>query len=115
MLALDQVQNPGNLAQSSAWPDWFSIPEIVCSPTTADCYNPKVVQANMGTILRVKVHYTALEPYLLWKLPGAEYSVAGLSSRGKTSGSMDPLRRRDRPDGTSVKGSLRPPHDTYFQ
>ena len=53
MLALDQVQNPGNLGTIIRLADWFGIPEIVCSPTTADCYNPKV-----------KVHYTALEPYL---------------------------------------------------
>ena len=64
MLALDQVQNPGNLGTIIRLADWFGIPEIVCSPTTADCYNPKVVQATMGAILRVKVHYTALEPYL---------------------------------------------------
>ena len=64
VLALDQVQNPGNLGTIIRLADWFGIPEIVCSPTTADCYNPKVVQATMGAILRVKVHYTALEPYL---------------------------------------------------
>ena len=60
VLALDQVQNPGNLGTIIRLADWFGIPEIVCSPTTADCYNPKVVQATMGAILRVKVHYTCL-------------------------------------------------------
>lgn len=48
VLALDQVQNPGNLGTIIRLADWFGIPEIVCSPTTADCYNPKVVQATMG-------------------------------------------------------------------
>ena len=40
--------------------DWFGITDIVCSPGSADCFNPKVVQATMGAILRVRVHYTDL-------------------------------------------------------
>ena len=64
VLALDDVQNPGNLGTIIRLADWFGIPEIVCSPGTADCYNPKVVQATMGAILRVKAHYTDLAPYL---------------------------------------------------
>lgn len=64
VLALDQVQNPGNLGTIIRLADWFGIREIVCSPHSADCYNPKVVQATMGAILRVEVHYTELAPYL---------------------------------------------------
>lgn len=64
MLALDDIQNPGNLGTIIRLADWFGIPEIVCSPATADCYNPKVVQATMGAILRVKIHYTDLASYL---------------------------------------------------
>ena len=63
-LALDDVQNPGNLGTIVRLADWFGIADIVCSEASADCFNPKVVQATMGAILRVKVHYTALEPYL---------------------------------------------------
>ncbi|HJA98995.1 MAG TPA: RNA methyltransferase [Candidatus Alistipes avicola] len=63
-LALDEVQNPGNLGTIIRLADWFGITQIVCSPTTADCFNPKVVQATMGAILRVKVHYTDLAPLL---------------------------------------------------
>ena len=63
-LALDDVQNPGNLGTIIRLADWFGITDIICSPGSADCFNPKVVQATMGAILRVKVHYTALEPYL---------------------------------------------------
>ena len=63
-LALDDVQNPGNLGTIIRLADWFGIADIVCSEASADCFNPKVVQATMGAILRVKVHYTALEPYL---------------------------------------------------
>lgn len=64
VLALDDVQNPGNLGTIIRLADWFGISDIVCSPSSADCFNPKVVQATMGAILRVKVHYLDL-PSLL--------------------------------------------------
>ncbi len=59
-LALDDVQNPGNLGTIIRLADWFGITDIVCSPGSADCFNPKVVQATMGAVIRVRVHYTAL-------------------------------------------------------
>lgn len=59
-LALDDVQNPGNLGTIIRLADWFGITDIVCSEASADCFNPKVVQATMGAILRVRVHYTDL-------------------------------------------------------
>ncbi len=64
ILALDEVQNPGNLGTIIRVADWFGITDIVCSEGTADCFNPKVVQATMGAILRVRVHYTDLAGYL---------------------------------------------------
>lgn len=64
VLALDEVQNPGNLGTIVRLADWFGIGDIVCSPGTADCFNPKVVQATMGAILRVRVHYTDLPRFL---------------------------------------------------
>lgn len=64
LLALDQVQNPGNLGTIVRLADWFGIGDIVCSENTADCFNPKVVQATMGAILRVRVHYTDLARFL---------------------------------------------------
>ncbi len=64
VLALDQVQNPGNLGTIVRLADWFGIRHVVCSAGTADCYNPKVVQATMGAITRVRVHYTDLEAFL---------------------------------------------------
>lgn len=63
-LALDAVRNPGNMGTIIRLADWFGIGEIFCSEDSADCFNPKVVQATMGAILRVKVHYTSL-PALL--------------------------------------------------
>ena len=64
VLCLDRIQNPGNLGTIIRLADWFGISDIVCSEDTADCFNPKVVQATMGAILRVRVHYTNLAKWL---------------------------------------------------
>lgn len=63
-LALDDVQDPGNVGTIIRLADWFGVREVFCSPATADCWNPKVVQATMGAILRVRVHYLPLERLL---------------------------------------------------
>lgn len=63
-IVLDGIQDPGNLGTIIRLADWFGISAIICSPDTADCYNPKVVQATMGAITRVNVHYCHL-PNLL--------------------------------------------------
>lgn len=63
-LVLDTVQDPGNLGTIIRIADWMGIRNIVCSPETADVYNPKVVQATMGALSRVAVHYTPLQPFL---------------------------------------------------
>lgn len=59
-LALDGVQDPGNLGTIIRIADWFGITDLYCSRDTADCWNPKVVQASMGSIARVSVHYIDL-------------------------------------------------------
>lgn len=64
VLALDRVQNPGNLGTIIRLADWFGISDIVCSADCADCFNTKVVQATMGAIIRVRVHYTDLPQWL---------------------------------------------------
>ena len=64
ILALDGVQNPGNLGTIIRTCDWFGVHDIVCSHDTADCYNPKVVQATMGALARVRVQYTNLAEWL---------------------------------------------------
>lgn len=64
LLVLDGVQDPGNLGTIIRLADWFGIRTIVCSPQTADCYNSKVVQATMGAIFRVRVHYKPLPEFL---------------------------------------------------
>ena len=63
-LALDEVQDPGNLGTIIRLADWFGIRKIVCSMNTADCFNPKVVQATMGAIARIKIVYCDLQEVL---------------------------------------------------
>ena len=63
-LALDGVQDPGNLGTIIRIADWFGIETIYCSEDTADCYNPKVVQATMGSLAHVHIVYTNLEALL---------------------------------------------------
>ena len=63
-IALDGVQDPGNLGTIIRTCDWFGVHDIYCSMDTADCYNPKVVQATMGALARVRVHYINLKKWL---------------------------------------------------
>ncbi len=60
-IALDGVQDPGNLGTIIRIADWFGISDIVCSNDTVDAFSPKVVQATMGSIARVRIHYADLE------------------------------------------------------
>ena len=64
ILALENIQDPGNLGTIIRTADWFGVAQILCSPDCADLYNPKVVQATMGSIARVKVLYTDLGKWL---------------------------------------------------
>ncbi len=59
-LALDDIQDPGNLGTIIRIADWFGIEHIFCSQGTVDVYNPKTVQATMGALARVKLHYCDL-------------------------------------------------------
>lgn len=63
-LVLDGIQDPGNLGTIIRLADWFGIEQIICSKDTVDVYNPKVIQATMGSFTRVHVVYTDLEPIL---------------------------------------------------
>lgn len=64
IIALDGVQDPGNLGTIIRLCDWYGISHIICSGNTVDCFNPKVVQATMGSIARVSLHYQDLEAWL---------------------------------------------------
>lgn len=64
LVALDNVRDPGNLGAIIRLCDWFGITDLVCNIETVDCYNPKVVQATMGSITRVNVSYLNLTDFL---------------------------------------------------
>lgn len=63
-IALDDLQDPGNLGTIIRIADWFGIENILCNLQTANAYNPKVVQASMGSLAHVKVHYLDLENFI---------------------------------------------------
>ena len=70
ILALDDIRDPGNLGTILRLCDWFGIKQIICSKETVDIYNPKVVQATMGSITRVNVNYVDLKTFITQtKLP----------------------------------------------
>jgi TrmH family RNA methyltransferase len=54
-LMLDDIRDPGNMGTIIRNADWFGIENIICSENSADCYNPKVVQASMGSLARVNI------------------------------------------------------------
>lgn len=64
ILALDTVQDPGNLGTIIRIADWFGIKNIICSHGTVDVYNAKTIQSTMGALARVKVHYVELRDVL---------------------------------------------------
>jgi len=63
-LVLDDIKDPGNLGTIIRLCDWFDISQIICSPSTVDCYNPKVVQATMGSLANINISYLDLDAYL---------------------------------------------------
>ncbi len=80
-LVLDNIQDPGNLGTIIRTADWFGIRNIVCSVETAELYNPKVIQATMGSFMRVNVFYTQLDEFLL-NIP-ANFPVIGAMLEGE--------------------------------
>ncbi len=63
ILALDDIRDPGNLGTIIRLCDWFGVQELVCSLQTVDCYNPKVIQATMGSITRVHISFLDLTKF----------------------------------------------------
>lgn len=64
IVALDAIRDPGNLGTIIRLCDWFGVTDLVCSKATVDCFNPKVIQATMGSITRVNVNYVDLVNFL---------------------------------------------------
>ncbi|MGB0260797.1 MAG: TrmH family RNA methyltransferase [Flavobacteriaceae bacterium] len=79
ILALDGIQDPGNMGTLIRLCDWFGVKDLVCSHDTVDCYNPKVVRATMGSLARVGVHYVDL-PH--WLASQKNYTTVGASMSG---------------------------------
>ena len=110
ILALDRIQDPGNMGTIMRTADWFGVRRIVCSRDTVSCYNPKVVQSTMGAVFRTQVEYVDLpqwlascgmpvygaslqgEPVTNFLTPNTEHSSAvlliGNESRGISSEAM---------------------------
>ena len=80
ILALDNIQDPGNLGTIIRLCDWFGVKHLVCTKDTADCYNPKVVQASMGALARVEIHY--MEDFANW-LSNAKMPIYGGFMQGQ--------------------------------
>lgn len=74
MVALDDVRDPGNLGTILRMCDWFGVEQLICSRETVDVFNPKVVQATMGSLARVQVHYVDL-PEFLRQAPGPVFGT----------------------------------------
>ena len=81
VLMLDNISDPGNMGTIIRTADWFGIQQIICSDSCVDIYNPKVVQATMGSLFRVSVYYANLKNYLD-KLPSGQ-NVYGTLLQGE--------------------------------
>src|SRR5690606_3499577 len=79
-LALDFIQDPGNLGTIIRTADWFGMNTLICSTDTADVYNPKVVQARMGSLARMKISYCDLQEFL----SACEISIYGAVLEGES-------------------------------
>lgn len=101
VLALDTIQDPGNLGTIIRIADWFGISAIVCSRECADIYNPKVVQSTMGSLVRVKVLYADLAEWIESQ-PGCRVYAAVLE--GQDVGRMDVLKAGVLVIGNESKG-----------
>ena len=101
VLALDGIQDPGNLGTIIRTCDWFGVHDIICSLDTADCFNPKVVQATMGALARVRVHYVNLPEWL----EGIKHQESGIRIYGTL------LEGKDMYEVLSAQKSVSPKDD----
>ena len=99
VLALDGIANPGNMGTLIRTAEWFGLRDIVCSPDCVEPWNPKVVQATMGSLLRVKIGETDLVAYLR-QAQAEGCAVYGALLEGENLFSL-----REKPKGVVVIGS----------
>jgi len=84
LIALDGVQDPGNLGTIVRLADWFGVKNIICSLDCVDVYKPKTVQSTMGSIVRVKVHYADLPEFLQKAKSEKKHQIYGSFMNGKS-------------------------------
>lgn len=102
IVALDGVQDPGNLGTIIRTCDWFGVRDILCSHDTADCYNPKVIQATMGALARVQLHYIDLSN-VLNEIHQKELPLYGTLLDGKNIYTQDAIPDKQR--GVVIMGN----------
>ncbi len=110
VLALDDVQDPGNTGTILRIAAWFGIKYILCSDACADLYNPKVIQASMGAFYKVNVIYGSL-PGMLLKLKEKGYSVAGTFTKGQALDIFEPPSSLVVVMGNESRGMTKPVRD----
>ncbi len=88
-LVLDTIQDPGNLGTIIRIADWFGVDQIICSNDSADVYNPKVVQATMGSIARVNIFYADLP---VWLRQQKDIRMYAAMLEGSDITKMDPIK-----------------------
>lgn len=88
ILILDSIRDPGNLGTIIRSADWFGVNSIVASPDTVDVFNSKVIQATMGSVFRVDVHYQELEKLAEWKTQNPEFKIYGAMLAGEPSNKL---------------------------
>ena len=81
IVALESIQDPGNLGTIIRLCDWFGIQDIVCSSDTVDCYNPKVIRSTMGSLTRVQLFYVDLQS---WLMGMQDYQILATSIDGQS-------------------------------
>jgi len=101
ILLLDEIQDPGNLGTMIRTADWFGVTQIICTPGTADCYNPKVVQSTMASLGRVNVFYIEPEQWLK-QHPDKELICTSL--QGVPFGNVKPKKNQVLVIGNEARG-----------
>lgn len=110
IIALDHIQDPGNLGTIIRTADWFGIRKIVCSQDTVDCFNPKVVQSTMGGIFRTDIRYTDLYQWL----SGCDKTICGALLNGESIETQTPPSNAVLVIGNESKG-ISPEIQTLIQ
>jgi len=92
IIVLENIQDPGNLGTIIRTADWFGVNNIICSTNSVDCYNQKVIQASMGSLLRVNIWYQDLQKFLLEIKQNENIKIYGTFLEGENIYKDDSLK-----------------------